>query len=104
MNYKSLLLMAVTTLSLLMMGPVYATSPQKSTIILINGDDVNKPVECAGDFPCLLREAGVDFIYRRGSESVTVFYQKDVDTVCDVGRKAGKALTVFLLNDSHTCS
>jgi len=96
--------LVILTLSLISMGPLYATSPQKSTIITINGDDVNHPIDCKGDFPCLLRTSGADIIYRHGSDVVTTFKEEDVEIICEVGRKAGKSLTVLRLNDSHTCS
>jgi len=103
MKFKYTMAVLATTLSLLMMGPLYATSPQKSTIILINGDDALAPLVCAGDLTCELRNADVGFIYRHGSDAVTVFVANDIETVCEVGKAVGKDLTVLLLNDSHTC-
>ena len=104
MKSISKMLLLATTLSLLMMAPLYATSPQKSTIITINGDDVDHPVDCKGEFTCLLREAGVDFIYRHGGDAVTVFKVEDFDTVCDIASATGKVLSVSTLHEDHTCS
>jgi len=92
------------TFSLLLMGPVYATSPLKSTIITINGDDVGKPRVCVQDLACELRNAGISFILRHNSLRVTVFNGEDVTAACEAGWKAEKNVIVVTMGADHVCS
>lgn len=104
MKYNNIVRIALLTLSLLTMGSVYATSPQKSTIITLTGHDVGKPEVCAQNLPCLLRSAGIDFIYQHGSDRVTVFDMGNIHAACAAGWEAGKDLTIVKMNETHTCS
>ncbi len=104
MLFKYIISLIMFSLLLINVGTSYAISPQKSTIITINGEDVNKPLVCSGDLACELRNAEINFILRNDSNRVTVFNREDVTAACEAGWRAGVDVVVVTLNANHTCS
>ena len=101
---KSVIGLIAFSLCLISVGALSQTITQKSTVITINGDDVNHPIDCKGEFTCLLRESGISFVYAHGSDNVTVFNVEDFATVCAIGTVTGKDFIVSTLHEEHTCS
>ena len=104
MFIKYLIGLVAFSLILVSMGPLYATSPQKSTIITINGDSINAPRVCDADITCELRNTGISFIKRVDSLRVTVFKGEDTSVACEAGFKAGVNLIILSMGDDFRCS
>ena len=103
MKLSTMMCTLLCTLSLLTMGPVYATSPQKSTIVLINGDDVSPPYDCKGDMLCLLAEDGIDYAYEHGAGRLMLLDPDQVDAACEILLSTGGKINVLTLAGEVTC-
>lgn len=99
----SIMGLVLMTLSLIYMGPLYATMTPKSTIITINGDDIGTPLVCVQDLACELRNEGISFILRHDSVRITVFNGEDVQRACEAGYRAGVNATIVTMGADHFC-
>ena len=89
------------------MGPLYATSPQKSTIITLTNESISIPRICAGDLGCELRNANVDFILRHGQVGkvkVVLFDLQHVKDACHAGDHAEREVVILLNGMEYACS